>query len=231
MKKIITILTLTATLAGSSAFGQGYFKFASSKSIVWNGGGSASALSTKMEVALLWAAASTASPFAGGAIGLNAVPIAYNSSSVTTFSASQAAAALAGSSFTFATAATTPSAGAPIIGFASATGVVSFNSGATFDITGGPGASQTYTLMLVTWDRQYASFAAAAAAVEPSGNSGTIGWSAPIQLASGLALNDATISSAPFTQFGSFATPTPEPGTMAIAALGGASLLLFRRKK
>jgi len=25
--------------------------------------------------------------------------------------------------------------------------------------------------------------------------------------------------------------PTPEPGTMALAALGGASLLLFRRRK
>ena len=31
--------------------------------------------------------------------------------------------------------------------------------------------------------------------------------------------------------FSLFATPVPEPGTLALAALGGASLLLFRRRK
>jgi hypothetical protein len=36
---------------------------------------------------------------------------------------------------------------------------------------------------------------------------------------------------ASINKFGTFIPSVPEPGTMALAALGGASLLMFRRRK
>ena len=232
MKINLILLALITTLAAGSASGQGYFKFSSTKSAVWDGSGAGAILSTRVEVALLWAIANTPSPFAGGAIGLNAVPISYGSSTVVSWAAPQAANALAASSFTFATSATTPSpGGTPIIGFTSSTGAVSFNSGARFDTVGGPGPAQTYTLMLVSWDRAYPSFSAAATAITAQGTAAMIGWSAPVQVQSGSALNDPNISSINFLQFGTFVVVDPEPGTLALTALGGVSLLIFRRRK
>ena len=101
------------------------------------------------------------------------------------------------------------------------------NGGASFDITG-TSVSTAYTLMLVSWNGSLYSTLAAA---EAAGN-GAIGFSAPIQYTSGTGPTDNTVASAPFAQFGTFVPAiVPEPGTMALAALGGASLLLFRRKK
>ena len=223
MKKIITILTLTATLAGTSAFGQGFFKFASGKSQTWDGTGASALTSTKIEVALLWAAASTASPFAGAPFN-GSTPTSGNNTTSPAWTDAAAQTALSGSSFTFANSA---SGGGLVQGFTLANGSVSLAGGGNFDIIG-TSAATIYTLMLVSWDRQYSTFAAAAAA---PGGLGAIGWSTPIQVTSGSSLIDNTVSSPTIAQFGTFAGATPEPGTMAIAALGGASLLLFRRKK
>lgn len=59
MKKIITIALVTASLAGTSAFGQGYFQFTSGKSQVYDGTGASAVLNSTIDVAFLWAAAST----------------------------------------------------------------------------------------------------------------------------------------------------------------------------
>jgi hypothetical protein len=59
-----------------------------------------------------------------------------------------------------------------------------------------------------------------------------------IQLGNGTAPLNSNLMGISTGQIGAFTlgqvlgvTPTPEPGTMALAALGGASLLLFRRRK
>jgi hypothetical protein len=219
MKKLIAITLLATSLAGTSAFGQGYFKFASGKSEVYDGSTASAVLSTKIQVALLWAAASTANPFSG----LQAsTQILGNTTTQPVWTDVQAQNALSGSTFQFAS---SSFIGGAVTGFTLANGSISFASGGNFDITGTL-SSTPYTLMLVSWDRQYSSFANAAA------NNGAIGWSVPIQVTSGTGLTDNSVTSAPFGQFGTFpGGPVPEPGTMALAALGGASLLLFRRKK
>lgn len=102
--------------------------------------------------------------------------------------------------------------------------------------------SDTY-LVTIGWSANLGStLSALETALNTPGDAGFIGQS----VASGLietgnaALGGSTPdsatfgSSAPFMQgftLGSFVVATPEPATMALAAIGGASLLLFRRKK
>ena len=109
-----------------------------------------------------------------------------------------------------------------------ANGSLSYNGGGSFDIQGTL-TSTAYTLMLVSWDgTAFSTFAQALAA-----KTGSIGWSAPIQVTSGTSAIDNTVVSAPFSQFGTF-TPVaavPEPGTMVLAGLGGLAMLGLRRKK
>jgi hypothetical protein len=56
MKKIILIASLTASLTGLSAFGQGYFQFVTGKSQVWDCFTGSPQLATTVNVAFLWAA-------------------------------------------------------------------------------------------------------------------------------------------------------------------------------
>lgn len=227
MKKIITIAVLAATFASSSVFGQGYFKLSTGKSQVWDGFSTAgvSARNTTVNVALFWAPASTASPVASY---LANTPTTGTNGLVESYTAAQAWAAILGSTFTLAQ---TTDAGlnGTVMGLSSATGVVQFGTGANLGIAGTT-ASSIVTLMLVSWSSAYAT--PQLAQTGTGGIAGAIGWSAPIQYTLGTSLVDNGVTSPTFSQFGTFAPgAVPEPGTMALAALGGASLLLFRRRK
>ena len=57
MKKLVLISTIMATFASLSAFGQGYFQFATGKSQVYDGFSTGVAhTSSSVDVAFLWAA-------------------------------------------------------------------------------------------------------------------------------------------------------------------------------
>jgi len=220
MKKIIAIAVVAAAFATTGAFGQGYFTVSTGKSVAFDGFSTAgtSLLDTKVGVALFWAAASTTTPFA-----LASTPITGNSTTVESYSASQAWAALTGSSFVQAT---STAIGGNVQSTTSSTGVLKYNNGTTFDITG-TSAGTTYSLLFVSYDAtQYASAAAAAL------GGGAIGWSVVVQ--STAAISTGTPPSPALGQFGTF-TPavvvSPEPTTVALAGLGGLALLGLRRKK
>jgi PEP-CTERM motif len=215
MKKTLIMTIVALAFATASTFGQGYFKFASGKSQVWDGFSTpgTATRSTSVSVALFWAANGASSPFSW----LTSTPTSGNSTTTESYTASQAWSALTSSSWTLAQ---TTDAGmnGNVQGVSTSSGAVTFGTGANFGVTGtSPGVA--YELMLV-------SFATS------SYGSGAIGWSAPISVTSGTSLLDNTVASPTYTQFGTFVpAATPEPSTMALAGLGGAAMLLFRRRK
>ena len=81
---------------------------------------------------------------------------------------------------------------------------------------------------MIGWDAHYATPALAAAA--NGGQGAALGWSLPFQYTAGTQISFALTNILPFgNNFGTL-PPVPEPAPMARAALGGLSLLAFRRR-
>jgi hypothetical protein len=224
MKKIIALSVLAISVAATSAFAQGYLQLASTaNSQIWDGFTTAgvSARSSFVDVGLFWAPASTANPFA-----LASTPTTGNSTTTESYTAAQAWAALLGSGFQLAFDNT--ALNQSVISLSSTKGGISYNGGSSFGIQSTtPGV--TYTLMEVSWSSAYANPALAAAA--NGGLGSAIGWSAPLQYTM-FASTDQTVTKPGFVNFGTFVPAVvPEPGTLALAALGGAAMLMIRRKK
>jgi len=221
MKKLITIGVLA--IAATTAFSQGYFKLSSGKSQTFDGFTTpgAAGVSANVDVALFWAAANT-TPTVDSL--LTSTPTAGNSSTVESYTVAQAWTAILNGQFAEAT---STSIGGPVQGPTSTTGVVKFAGGSSFDIVGAS-ISTAYTFYLVSWSAAFANPTAAQA------GGSAVGWSAPFQYTVGTGPTDNSVTSPTIGQFGTFApavTVVPEPGTMALAGLGGLSLLAFRRKK
>jgi hypothetical protein len=220
MKKIIAISMVAVSLMATSAFSQGYFVFSSGKSQVYDGftTAGASALSSHVDIALFWAVGNNVvSP-----MPIASTPTTGNNTTLEAFSAAQAWTDILNGTFTEAQ---SNAIGGPALAVSSTTGVVKIDGGATFDING-TSASSPYTLMLVSWNSAYANPLAAQAA------GSAIGWSTTVNYTSGASITDGTIGTPALAGFGTFIPATaPEPGTLALAALGGAAMLFIRRKK
>jgi hypothetical protein len=229
MKKIITISMLAATLAATSAFGQGWLTVSGTPSQVWDGFTTAgvSARSSQVSVGLFWAAANTANPM----LGLLAnTPSTGNSTTPESYTVATAWSTILGAAgWTFAQ---SPEIGGNgVITRSSTKGAVIFNAGGNFSLTGAAAGTHV-ALMEVSWNAAFASPSAA-----QTGGS-AIGWTylTADSGALGNAVTDVTSPqiTANGPSFGTFipaVASVPEPSTMALAALGGASLLLFRRRK
>jgi len=225
MKKLIALSMVAVSLAASSAFGQGYFLFTSSKSQAYDGTGATAVLGSTINVALLWGAASTTP--AVDALATQSLKLGNNTTTAASagYTAAQAWAAITGDgAFQVAI---NQATGNAVTALTSTTGAIAYNANGSFGITGtSPGS--TYTLYEVSFSSAYSTLAAAAAA------GAALGWSGPAQYTAVSSIGTPATTAGLFPSFGTFlpvAAPTPEPGTMALAAIGGASLLLFRRKK
>jgi len=214
MKKIIALSLVAGSLVATSALGQGYLIDQSGRSAVYDGFTTpgAAALDTKVDVALFWAAAGT-TPTVDG----------LSTSTPTSSNAGVSTAAwtdILNGQFTEAFDST--ALNGLVVTATTTKGIVSYNGGFSFGIQG-TAVGSTYTLYEVSWNAAYNTAQAAAAA------NSAVGWSAPVQFTL-FGATDPTITSPTFSQFGTVVT-TPEPTTMALAGLGGAALLAFRRKK
>jgi len=226
MKKILTIGLVVASFAATSSFGQGYFNFVSSKSQAYDGSGASAVLDTAVNVTFLWANVGTANT---GILATGSLKTGNNTTLASTvgYTDQQAWTAILGSGFTPAVNAANS---LPAIQATLANGYVSYNGGANFGVTGtsSPGGTTQYALFFVGWTGSYANLAAAAAAGAP------VGWSTVFTYTAG-ASSAATLSqmsgNPSFGVFSPVAAPIPEPTTLALAGLSGASLLLFRRRK
>jgi len=210
MKKLILMILLTTSLAGLLAPGQGYFVFQTGKSQVWGGFGH---LPTNVNVAFLWAAngstptvssiltSTPTGPFPAG------FPVTAAWVDV-----------LTDPNFTLAV---NNASGQLAIQPVSAIGSINYNAGSAFPVTG-TDVGVTYTLFMLGWDGNYATPALAAAA------NAAIGWSSPFSYTA-YALTVTPTSFAGLT--GPFGIGTPEPSTMALAALSGLSFRLLRHRR
>jgi len=104
----------------------------------------------------------------------------------------------------------------------SSNGAFTYNAGSAWqsqNLTGGT----VYNMYIIGWSSAYATPQLAAAA------NAAVGWSSYFSYTPAVGISTPPTFSGLATPFGVVATP--EPSTMALAAIGGASLLLFRRRK
>lgn len=217
---------LAATLAATSAFGQGWIIVGSGNSQVFDGfttAGVSTRNASAVDIGLFWAAASTGNPMA-----LANTPSTGNSTTLESYSVDTAWSSLLTSGWTLAT---SPTLGGSAISLGGTRGAVSFYSGGGFDITGTSGG-QDIALLEVSWNSAFASPTAA-----QTGHS-AIGWSYLGSVhaltgnflgTSGVDVNTPIVVNLP-NNFGTF-VPAPEPSTIALAGLGSLSLLLFHRDR
>jgi hypothetical protein len=224
MKKLVLISTLMATFAGLSAFGQGYFQFATGKSQVYDGFSTGVAhTATTVDVAFLWAVAGD-TPLISSI--MSAVPTTMLSSNSTYTAAAAWNDILHDANFTLAV---NSASGNSLASVASAAnGFVNYNGGTAFAGPSSTSPGVAYALFMIAWDGTYATPTLAAAANGGAGAS--VGWSAVF------AYTPSTVTGIPAGMIG--VTPAfgvagviPEPATLALVGLGGLSLLLFRRRK
>jgi len=217
MKKQL-IITALALVVSASAFGQGYVVFGSTKAagVSYNPGASTNGASTVtgnggITVGFLWAASGT--PLVGStglAVGQTAITPDWSKILTDpTFHFAQNAGSLV-------------SVGVNNSGFLQ--GGWSYNSGVSFPLTGST-AGSVIEVLAVAWNSLYATPAAAAAAGSFLGYSGLFNYSTAPD--SGSAASTFALSG--MSPFG--VSPVPEPATFALAGLGAAAMLIFRRRK
>jgi len=211
---------LAASFVATSAFSQGYMIFSSTKSQVFDGFTTAgtSQRDTAVDVALFWAAANT-TPAVDSL--LTSTPTTGNSTTAESYTVAQAWNKILNGQFTLGQSVAT---GGSLITASTSTGIVSYNNGFSFDVTGTTSGT-TYTVYLVSWNAAFATPTLAAA------GGSAVGWSAPVQVPFSFQ-TDQTLTTPSIGGFGTFAVAVvPEPTTIAMAGLGALSLLLARRKK
>ena len=224
MKKLLVVLTLVGAVS-ATALAQGNFQFSGASKGVWDNYSTANGhiSGQNIDVSFFWG---TGTPLiqgiAGSGFGSSGGGIYTPTNGVTTgttFSVSTAwTDILTDPNFHMATNGVTP-----VVQLASSSnGGFSYNGGTGFAINAASG--QAYNVFVIGWNATYADpFAAQAAG-------SAVGWSQVFSYTATTGVTQPALMSGSALPFGVISS-TPEPGTMALAALGGASLLLFRRRK
>jgi len=219
MKKLAIIAGLA--LASISSFAQGNFLFTSGTRVVWDNWSTAAIRADSSN--------SVAFLFGSGTPAVDAIYTGTATNGSSTLTANQLSTAwtdiLTDPNFRLGTNNATGSLASVQT---SLVGAINYNASTSFGVTGTSASGGTTTVFVIGWSSAYATPADAAAAGSP------VGWSAPFSYAYQNTVNAAgSFSAGGLTPFGVVGAPvsTPEPATLALAGLGGASLLLFRRKK
>ena len=218
MKKILLIgVIFGATLSG---FSQGYLNFATSKSYVWDSfttPGTSVVAPGNVNVAFLFSASGTV-PWATSGEPTNSTSLISNLSWANVL-------ALTGSGWSWGTnQGNSTLAVIADTGSGVTKGNINYNSSASFQVLGLP-TSGNVNVLVVGWSSTYSTYQAAATAGSVLGVSSVFSYAVGASSSSPV----STFSNSGMTAFG--VVPVPEPSTLALAALGGASLLLFRRRK
>ncbi|MEI8289193.1 MAG: PEP-CTERM sorting domain-containing protein [Verrucomicrobiota bacterium] len=222
MKKLVLTLSLVV-VTGSSLLAQGNFLFTTTARYVWDNWSSAAIKGdASNNIAFLWAVSGT--PTVAGVATSIATNIGVNGLSSANLTTAWTD-ILTDPNYHFATNSGTS---ALVQVQATGTGAINYLSAATFGVLGTSSSGGAVQAFVVAWSSAYATPALAAAANAP------LGWSSVFtyNYASSIG-TPGNFSSGGLVPFGvtSAAVVAPEPSTMALAALGGASLLLFRRRK
>ena len=211
MKRISVITSLVVSVAGFSAFGQGYFEFSTGKSQAWD---ETAHTSSTIDVAFLWGAQGAVPEVETLANGVPTTGTFLNPAVAWT-------AILYDPNFQLAVNSGAGNSLASVL--CTSAGGISYNGGNAFagPLATSPGV--TYTLFMISWNSAYATPALAAAANTFLGWSQAFDYTATALTASP---NNMVGITPPFGM-----VVMPEPATMALAGLGGVSWWLFRRRK
>jgi len=234
MKKQIIALSVALIATVSSSFAQGYVSVSTVNNFVWDEfttAGSGVKANTDVNYAIYWAPAATSDPLS--AVGTQFPNGATQSVATNQVTSISGAGGLGNGSINT----TMTGAGFTLALLNGGSTVVSGTTGAGGNIAmgqiqiAGMTGGTTYELVVVGWNAT-----AGGASALTGGTYTAIGWSNPFNYTPGTASGDSSgltaLSTAGMVKFGvAPVAPVPEPGTMALAALGGASLLLFRRRK
>ena len=221
MKKLL--LTIGLAAIGVSAFAQGNFIFSSTARSVWDNWSTVATGLPRADASnnVAFLIGTTGTPLVDTAMGMTSVPTnqttAINGVAAWT-------SILNDPNFKLAT---NGADGLLVVGTTTSLGGFSYGSGA-FTVAGTAAGGGAITLYVIGWSYLYANPFLAQAANSP------VGWSAPINYAYGagpLPGPPGTPGSIGDTlgRFG--VAPVPEPTTFALAGLGAAALLIFRRRK
>jgi len=211
MKKILTIVAITA--ATYASFGQGYFAVTGASKSVWD-------IFTTTLTPKLGATESVGIYIGTGTPAVEAIANGVVTNQATVYSSNPWSTILNDPNFHLAVNSNTVAN--VIIPTTTAGG--GFTISGTFPINGSAiGANSLY---VVAWDKNYATPALAAAA------NAAVGWSSVFTYQGQTSFGTTpSFAASGFVPFGVNAVVVPEPTTLALAGLSGASLLLFRRKK
>jgi PEP-CTERM motif len=218
MKKILLITTMAATLTALTALGQGNFIFGTGGGVVWNPG--TGTRGGPFNVAFFWG---TGTPAIGTLTGRDHT----STNAVSVHLATEWNAILGDVNYHLAMNTNT---GTVAVGSLTAAGGVNYSSGNNFAVQGTSASGGTANVYMLAWDNTFATPALAQA------GGATPGWSIPFAYnysanpgaASG---NFSTAASAAGVSIAFGALPIPEPATFALAGLGTAAMLIFRRRK
>jgi len=227
MKKILAIMTVAGTMAGLSAMGQGYFNFNASTKTVWDGltQSAMKVNANTLIVEVLWGSASS-TPAVDAATGMTQTPTNGVAAANSSYNPAVAWAAILGDA-NFQVANRADSGSNAVYNVGNGGSIV---AGTQNPVTG-TSSGQNYNVYMVAWSNAYATPALAALAGAAVGWSGVIPYSA-VSAISGAATISASASAAGSlgaSQFGVYSVP--EPASFALAGLGAAAMLIFRRRK
>lgn len=234
MKKTLITLTVAATLTGLSAFAQGNFIFSSGGGFVWNDTVSPPVKGGAFNVGFLWSPSLTATSKVFQATGYSLIP----TNNVLGSSVQGPTTGPAGAPGTAWAALTSDpnfqfgmdfGTGLMAVGTLTGTGGITYNAASPFTVTGTSTGGGSVLALFVAWSNLYATPQAAAAAGSP------VGWSNPFAYAytaTGVAPTGMGAQAAGEGVDAHFGVAlVPEPTTFALAGLGAAALLIFRRRK
>jgi PEP-CTERM motif len=231
MKKLIISSVLGIMVAASTAFGQGYIIFGASTTSVWDPSSANTTTGaipfggTQDDFALLFAPSTVTTALVDSILA--SVPTNNTAASVNGGAYSYSAAwndITTDPNFTI-----TQSNGVQAVASGVKNGGYNFNGGVIFPASN-LAASTTYSMFVIGWNTGggvNTTVAEALAANSP------VGWSQVFQYTSVVAppTGSETAGAGAGNKFGIGYVPVPEPTTLALAGLGGISMLFLRRRK
>jgi hypothetical protein len=223
MKKLILIITLF-TVIGMHAFAQGYVLFEALQQSVWDEfttpGMGTLVPGGDIEVTFLWALTGTPDPLGAGVATTGVFSTAGGWSTVSSMiSSGWNIAEDAGSG--------NAEADAAVIGHSIRRGGFFYNDNTlSFPVVGTTGGD-AFEFVVIGWDN----LTGATTLEEGMADNVALGWSNEFEYTTGSTAGDTVLffNESGINQFG--VAPVPEPATLALAGLGGLSILLVRRRK
>ena len=220
MKKLALVITLFTSI-GMNAFAQGYVVFATTKNNVYDeftDPGVGVPAPGDVNVTFLWASVGTPDPLGTG------IPTAEYDP----YTGYSAIPSMLSSGWTIAENAGNGNAEADVaVASGAAQGGIGYNGGVAFKLAGTTGGD-TYEFVVIGWDNQFGD----PTLEEGMDDGAALGWSGSFDYMTGATSGSVVdvFSNSGESPFGVDPIPVPEPTTIALAGLGGLSLLRVRRK-